>query len=346
MEKLLESKVAAFAEKAPIIFPDDPASVVSGKKKDFFIIGERKEFLGMVLESALVASLPTEKVRTLSFNPPILSPASTVMDALRMFVSSSLQTLPVVEKRKLVGAVSVYSLLSRLDFSGVALEEVINRHPYSVAESLPVFDLREMMIRLRLPRAYVTDSAGNLMGVVTHSSFLQKPAFFKKDWRKVSEIMERGIISISPSDSVKSAVSGVCRRGMRAVAVVEGGKLVGSVSVRDLLHKYLELSQPLGEGISVEISGLGGLESFERAAINSMIFGHFKKIAKSIGEASAKIVFKKSKTQWEVSITVKPILHRGTQFRGKSIFHSAEAFDPLSAVSEALRTLQRTVRHG
>jgi CBS domain-containing protein len=345
MENILEAKVSDFMEKAPVAFTDDTVSSISGKGKDFFLVDEKKRFFGMVLEGSLLSAISTEKVKTVSFNPPVLSPGSSVLEAIKLFVSSSLQAIPIVDKGKLVGSVSVYSLLSRLDLSDVALDEAINSHPYSVAETLPVFDLREMMTRLRLPRAYVTDSAGNLVGVVTHGSFLRKPIFVKKDWRKVVEIMERGVLSIKRGDSAKNAQSAICKHQLRAIAVLDGSKLVGSVSVRDLLKKYLEGAHPAGEGITIEVSGLSELESFERAAINSVIFGHFKKIAQSIGQASAKVVFRKMKTHWEVAITVKPILHKGAQFRGKSIFHSVEGFDPLSAVSEALRMLDRTVRH-
>lgn len=50
----------------------------------------------------------------------------------------------------------------------------------------------------------------------------------------VSEIMTRDLVTVSPDDSVEEAVKLLQRRGIRHLLVLEGNKLVGIVSDRDI----------------------------------------------------------------------------------------------------------------
>ncbi|MFH0961704.1 MAG: CBS domain-containing protein [archaeon] len=335
----LEMKVSGFVEKGSLAFPDDAAEGLAGKLSDICLIDERKNFLGVILEGALLLASPKEKAKNLSFNPPSISPESTVRDALKVFASSGMQLLPVVQKGKLSGVLKLPSVIQKLPLGELTLEEVTNKHPYSIGEATPVADVREIMVRSRLGRVYVTDAAGHLTGIITHNSFLKKPGFFKKDWRRASEIMEHGVLSISPSDTVQKAAALVAKNRLRAIALVENGHLVGSVEAGLIVSKVLEKTEPVGEGIRVEILGLASLESFEKTAINSAVFGQVRKISEELGPSTIKLVFKRSRSEWEVSLTA-------TLTGGKKILAKVSEFDALFAASEVLRTLQKRVRNG
>lgn len=342
MEKFLEAKISGYYDaRAPAAFPDDEASTASGKKREFFIVGERKIFLGMVSEAALLAASPTEKLRNLMFKPPALQDSATVLEALKLFASSKMQQLPVITKDgKLAGALSIYSLLPRMDFSQIPLEKVMNHNPFTAAETAPVADLRELMARNRVSRIYVKDSSGRLAGVITPGSFLQKPVFYKKDWRRASEIMERSVVGILPTDDSARAAAQLARHSVRTVAVVsKDGKLEGSVTIFSLIARYLESAEPAGQGIAVEVSGLGSLENFERSAVNSAIYEQIRKIALSLGPAKVKLVFKSGKSTWECKVSAEPA-------RGRMMLLTAEGYDLFTCAAQALRTLEKRVRHG
>lgn len=55
--------------------------------------------------------------------------------------------------------------------------------------------------------------------------------------RKVGEVMTAPAITVSPGDSVIGALSLMTRRRIRHLPVIEGGKIVGVVSIGDLV-KY------------------------------------------------------------------------------------------------------------
>ena len=51
---------------------------------------------------------------------------------------------------------------------------------------------------------------------------------------KVSKLMSRKLITVSPEDSVERAVQLLRQRGVRHLLVLKNGRLVGIVSDRDL----------------------------------------------------------------------------------------------------------------
>ncbi len=326
-----------FSGKPSAIDAKESVSSVARKGRNFFVVTDEKKFYGMVLESAILLAEPGEKAKTIAFSPPVLSATSTVKDALEFFASSGLQELPVVDKGNLVGEVKVTTILSALDFSRITTDEVMNRHPYTVGDSSKVADLRELMSRGRVRRVYVVAPSGDLSGVVTHSAILSKP-FQRKDERRVSEVMFHDVFFVSPSDPLKKAVAAMVKHGVQAVAVADGGRLIGEIECKHLIRKYLDAQMPTS-GISVQIVGLVGLESFERASINALIFDSMRKLGKSLGPSTTKVVFKRIAKGWEIKLSLE-------QTDGRKTSVGASGFDPLSATSEALRTLERRVRHG
>ena len=53
---------------------------------------------------------------------------------------------------------------------------------------------------------------------------------------KVSELMTRKLITVSPEDSVEKAVQLFRQRSIRHLLVLDEGRLVGILSDRDLMH--------------------------------------------------------------------------------------------------------------
>jgi len=88
----------------------------------------------------------------------------------------------------------------------------------------------------------------------------------------------------------------------------------------------------------VNITGIKDLESFEVITIRELIVGYVKKIGKSLETDSVDIVIKKvGESQYEATV------HAG---RGSALeVTHATAFDVVSAVSQALKILERKVRH-
>jgi len=67
---------------------------------------------------------------------------------------------------------------------------------------------------------------------------------------KVSDLMRRDVVTVSPSDSIRALAQVLCRAGVSGVPVVEEGRVVGTVSLTDLM--WLSNSRSLLEGTPSE----------------------------------------------------------------------------------------------
>lgn len=69
-------------------------------------------------------------------------------------------------------------------------------------------------------------------------AFAEHPELLAR--RRVSEVMRRSPMTTTPRASVPAVIAEMTRRRQRQVPVLDGGELVGIVSVGDLLHHQLD----------------------------------------------------------------------------------------------------------
>lgn len=85
----------------------------------------------------------------------------------------------------------------------------------------------------------VVDRAGHPVGIVTERDvvrFLAQEVDFKTPLRQVAR---KSLITVSPEDSTLSAAVKMIENNIRHMPVVEGGRLVGVISIRDVLRALL-----------------------------------------------------------------------------------------------------------
>jgi CBS domain-containing protein len=85
----------------------------------------------------------------------------------------------------------------------------------------------------------VVDAAGRPVGIVTERDivrFLAQEVDFKTP---LGQVARKGLITASPDDSLISAAAKMIEHNIRHLPVVEGGRLVGVISIRDVLRALL-----------------------------------------------------------------------------------------------------------
>ena len=58
--------------------------------------------------------------------------------------------------------------------------------------------------------------------------------------RRVAELMEHNVITCTPDDTVQQVMAEMTRRRVRHLPVIEGGGLVGIISIGDVVKSRLE----------------------------------------------------------------------------------------------------------
>jgi CBS domain-containing protein len=100
----------------------------------------------------------------------------------------------------------------------------------------------------------------DLVGIITERDILKAVATGVSLDTRVSEVMSKDLITVDPGTSLREAARIMTERWIRHLPVIEGGKLVGVVSQRDLsgvlasalnepdgLHRLIESSELVRE---------------------------------------------------------------------------------------------------
>jgi CBS domain-containing protein len=96
----------------------------------------------------------------------------------------------------------------------------------------------------------VVDAAGQLVGIFSERDLLLKVAGLEADHanRPVKDYMTTRPETVRETDSLAFALHKMDVGGYRHLPVLRGGRLVGMISVRDLLRHITRLCQPCPEG--------------------------------------------------------------------------------------------------
>jgi|Deesub1362A_J573_1020465.scaffolds.fasta_scaffold00166_16 CBS domain-containing protein len=79
------------------------------------------------------------------------------------------------------------------------------------------------------------------VGIVTEKDFLKKVIARQRDLNdSITSIMTTPIISIDKNSDLGDAAALMIKKGIRRLPVVEGSRLVGIVTIRDVLPHYID----------------------------------------------------------------------------------------------------------
>jgi CBS domain-containing protein len=116
------------------------------------------------------------------------------------------------------------------------------RPPLTIRAGATLGDAMKMMMTGRTGAVLVTGDAGELVGILTERDFLTKVAGEAGfEALPVSRFMTPKPETVAPTDVLAYALSKMDAGGYRHLPVVQGGKPVGVISVRDILRHLTDL---------------------------------------------------------------------------------------------------------
>ena len=125
-------------------------------------------------------------------------------------------------------------------------KDVMTSPPITVLKTETVSSARLTLMRNSINAAPVVDGTGRLVGVVNRA-LLDKAVYMGLESEKVSEVMERDFLTVSPDSPLSLVEEIIIDRHQSFVPVVENGKPVGVITRTDLLlnvyrHEISEIS--------------------------------------------------------------------------------------------------------
>ena len=111
------------------------------------------------------------------------------------------------------------------------VKEIMTTNVISVHADSRVEDAARLLARHRISGLPVVDGAGALIGLVTEYDLIAK------EGQTVTDVMSRGVISVSPDTDAEEVAHLLANQRIRRVPVLEGDRLVGILSRSDLVRQ-------------------------------------------------------------------------------------------------------------
>ena len=124
-----------------------------------------------------------------------------------------------------------------------SLKQLLNakgHHVHSIRPDAKVIEALQLMAQKDIGALLVTD-AGRVVGILSERDYARKVILQGKSSHDipVREIMTSGVVTVDPSKSVEDCMALMTQRRIRHLPVCEGDKLVGIVSIGDLVKEVI-----------------------------------------------------------------------------------------------------------
>lgn len=112
---------------------------------------------------------------------------------------------------------------------------------YSVVSTITVFEALRVLGEKNIGAIPVIDD-GVLKGILSERDYARKIVLKDKSSKKtlVSEIMESEVVTVKPSDNVDYCMELMSKRRIRHLPVLENDKVIGLVSIGDVVKTIIE----------------------------------------------------------------------------------------------------------
>jgi CBS domain-containing protein len=126
----------------------------------------------------------------------------------------------------------------------------------SVSPEINVLEAITLMSDTNISALMVIDN-GRIAGIVTERDYVRRVARLQlvPQQTLVSEVMTRDLITVSPQDRSRFCMQLMIEKNLRHLPVLEDGKLVGLLSIRDLVKDVVAEQEGLINHLEQYIRG-------------------------------------------------------------------------------------------
>lgn len=115
---------------------------------------------------------------------------------------------------------------------------------FSIPETATVFEAVERFAAYDIGALVTTDENGQMSGIISERDYVKKVALLgrlSKD-TQIKDIFtqKRNLVKASPEDSIEEGMNKMMTKSIRHLPIVDDDKLVGIVSIKDLIKAVVE----------------------------------------------------------------------------------------------------------
>jgi CBS domain-containing protein len=115
-----------------------------------------------------------------------------------------------------------------------------NATVFQVGPSVTVFEALRLLADYGVGAMLVIEK-GKLLGVISERDYTRKVALQGKNSKEttVADIMTRDVITVAPNTGTRACMALMSQNKIRHLPVMDGSKVVGMISIRDLLDDII-----------------------------------------------------------------------------------------------------------
>ena len=131
---------------------------------------------------------------------------------------------------------------------------------FSIGEDQTMLEAVRMLVDKNIGGLLVLDSRGDMAGIVTERDVLREcnRSFGLLDHTLVSQVMTRRLLTGSPTDEIEAVQGMMTERRIRHLPIVEGRRLVGLISIGDVVKAAHKQAQSENRDLKDLIAGKYG----------------------------------------------------------------------------------------
>lgn len=132
----------------------------------------------------------------------------------------------------------------------VLVSDLMTRNPTTIKPDTNLLECAKIMVRKKIGSLVITDAEKTLLGFISRRDILW--ALIKKSKEdlgkiKAIDVSPKKIYTIKPEESVREAIKKIKELKIERLPVVKNKKLVGIITVRDILNFQPEIYSELDE---------------------------------------------------------------------------------------------------
>ena len=130
------------------------------------------------------------------------------------------------------------------------LQQLLNSKKYkeviSITPNRPVFDALVIMAEYKIGALVVLDGE-NLVGIFSERDYAREVILKGRSSKttQIAEVMTHKVLIAGPNDTVEQGMSIMADRHIRHLPVVDNGRVIGMLSIGDLVKETLSYQQDL-----------------------------------------------------------------------------------------------------
>ena len=120
-------------------------------------------------------------------------------------------------------------------------KDIMSKTVTTIRSDGTLLDAIQLLVCKEISGLPVVNEQGKMIGIITEKDILNFVFSGNLKNTRVADVMSKEVVSFSPETSVDTIALAVGQNKFRRVPIVEGDKVVGIVSRRDIIRSALDL---------------------------------------------------------------------------------------------------------